>query len=47
MMKAAVGSSWAVTGRSSATVSAGPIPGSTPMAVPTVTPSADQNRFTG
>src|SRR5215213_8468024 len=47
MMKAAVGSSWAVTGRSSATVSAGPMPGRTPIAVPTVTPSADQNRFIG
>src|SRR4051795_2166982 len=47
MMKAAVGSSWAVTGRSSATASAGPMPGRTPIAVPTVTPSADQNRFIG
>src|SRR4051812_17564388 len=47
MMNAAVGSSWAVTGRSSATVRAGPMPGKTPMAVPTVTPSADQNRFIG
>ena len=36
-----------MTGSSSATVSAGPMPGSTPMAVPTVTPSADQNRLIG
>ena len=47
MMKAEVGSSCTVTGSSSATVSAGPMPGSTPMAVPTVTPSADQNRLHG
>ena len=47
MMKAAVGSRLAVTGRSSATVSAGPMPGSTPIAVPMVTPRADQSRFIG
>src|SRR4051812_40290896 len=47
MMKAAVGSSWAVTGRRSATVSAGPMPGGARIAVPTVTPSADQNRLIG
>ena len=36
-----------MTGSSRATVSAGPMPGSTPMAVPMVTPSADQSRFQG
>src|SRR3954454_25325854 len=47
MMKPAVGSHCAETGRSSASVSADEMPGRTPIAVPTVTPSADQNRFIG
>ena len=44
-MKAEVGSSLYVTGSSSATVRAGPIPGSTPTAVPSGTPSNAQSRF--
>src|SRR5262245_11606383 len=44
MMKALIGSSENVAGRSTATVSAGPMPGSTPTAVPSVTPSSAQNR---
>ena len=47
MMKAAVGSRLKVTGSSRATVSAGPIPGSTPTAVPSVTPTSAQNRLNG
>src|SRR5688572_1580651 len=47
MMNAAVGSSEYVTGRSSATVSAGPIPGNTPTAVPSVTPASAQSRLRG
>ena len=47
MMKALVGSRLKVTGRRIATVSAGPIPGSTPTAVPTVTPAKAQNKKTG
>src|ERR1700754_2839167 len=34
-----------VIGSSSATVSAGPIPGSTPTSVPSVTPAAASSRF--
>ena len=40
MMKAAVGSSVYVTGSNNATVIAGPMPGSTPTAVPRVTPTS-------
>ena len=47
MMKAAVGSRLKVTGSSSATVSAGPMPGSTPTAVPSVTPTSAQSRLKG
>src|SRR5919106_5888592 len=47
MMKAAVGSRLKVTGSSRATVSAGPIPGSTPTAVPRVTPTIAHNRLKG
>ena len=47
MMKAAVGSRLKVTGSKSATVSAGPIPGSTPTAVPSETPTSAQNRLNG
>ena len=46
-MKAAVGSRLKVTGSSRATVSAGPIPGSTPTAVPRVTPTIAHNRLKG
>src|SRR5262245_16533817 len=46
MMKAAVGSRCAVTGSSSAIVSAGPIPGRIPIAVPSVTPRNAHPRFT-
>jgi hypothetical protein len=38
MMKAPIGSSFEVSGKSMATVSAGPMPGSTPTAVPKLTP---------
>jgi hypothetical protein len=38
MMKAPTGSSLNVSGSSSEIVSAGPMPGSTPMAVPSSTP---------
>src|SRR4051812_11040399 len=47
MMNAAVGGSENVIGSSSATVSAGPIPGSTPTSVPSVTPAAASSRFSG
>src|SRR5919108_2900782 len=47
MMKAPVGSKLNVRGRSSATVSAGPIPGSTPTSVPSVTPTDAKSRFSG
>ena len=39
MMNALVGSSVNVAGSNSATVKAGPMPGSTPTAVPSVTPA--------
>src|SRR5262245_33421501 len=45
MMNALVGSSVKVTGSSTATVSAGPMPGSTPMAVPSVVPTSAQPRW--
>src|SRR6185369_5423398 len=45
MMNAAMGSSPNVTGSSTATVSAGPIPGSTPIAVPSVVPINAHPRF--
>ena len=47
MMKAPVGSSLAVTGSSSAMVSAGPMPGRMPISVPSVTPTSDHNRLIG
>src|SRR4029453_14961641 len=43
----AVGSTLAVIGSSIATAVAGPIPGSTPTAVPIVQPSNAQSRLTG
>src|SRR6266511_1800965 len=46
-MKAAVGSTLKVIGSSSAMVSAGPRPGSTPIAVPSVVPTRHQSRFVG
>src|SRR3989442_7689858 len=46
-MNAAVGSTLKVIGRSSAMVSAGPRPGSTPIAVPSVVPTRHQTRFVG
>ena len=45
MISAPVGSSFAVAGSSRAMVSAGPTPGSTPMAVPSVTPTNPHIRF--
>ena len=47
MIIALVGSSSYVTGSNSATVIAGPIPGSTPTAVPITTPSRASSRLTG
>src|SRR3712207_4729769 len=47
MMKAEVGATCTVTGRRSAMVSAGPMPGSTPMAVPSAAPTKAQNRLMG
>src|SRR5918994_1319061 len=47
MMNEPVGSRLYVTGSSSATVIAGPIPGSTPMTVPSVTPISANSRFCG
>jgi hypothetical protein len=47
MMKAEVGAIWVVTGRRSAMVRAGPMPGSTPMAVPRTEPTKAQTRFIG
>src|SRR3712207_1623783 len=47
MMRALAGSSLKVTGSSSATVSAGPMPGSTPTAVPMVTPTKAHSRLAG
>src|SRR5882724_11154846 len=46
-MKAEVGSTLKVIGSSSAMVSAGPRPGSTPMAVPSVVPTRHHIRLTG
>ncbi len=45
MISAPVGSSFTVNGSSIATVSAGPTPGSTPIAVPSVTPTKPHSRF--
>ena len=48
MMNAPVGSSKLnVSGSSSAIVSAGPMPGSTPTNVPSGTPSSANSRFSG
>src|SRR3990172_711950 len=47
MMKALVGARVRVTGRRRATVSAGPMPGRTPTAVPRLTPANAQRRFEG
>src|SRR5512137_1704178 len=47
MISAPVGSILVVSGSSMATVSAGPTPGSTPIAVPSVTPTKPQNRLIG
>src|SRR5687768_2996404 len=47
MMSAPVGSSFTVSGRSIATVRAGPTPGSTPTNVPSVTPTKPHIRFIG
>src|SRR6188474_819738 len=47
MMNAALGLTLYVTGSSSATVMAGPIPGSTPTAVPSSTPITAYSRFIG
>ena len=47
MISAPVGSSFAVSGISIATVSAGPTPGKTPINVPSVTPMNPQSRLNG
>src|SRR5262245_34578515 len=46
-MKAPVADTLKVIGSSSAMVSAGPRPGSTPIAVPTVVPASAHNRLVG
>src|SRR5262245_1952481 len=46
-MKAEVGSTLNVMGNRSAMVSAGPSPGKTPIAVPSVVPTRHQSRFCG
>src|SRR5262245_29047810 len=46
-MKAEVGSTLNVIGSRSAIVSAGPSPGNTPIAVPSVVPTRHQSRFCG
>src|SRR6266481_3053617 len=46
-MNAAVGSTLKVIGKSSAMVSAGPRPGRTPIAVPSVVPTRHHRRFIG
>src|SRR5262245_52551961 len=46
-MNAAVGSTLKVIGNSKAMVSAGPSPGRTPMAVPSVVPTRHHRRFIG
>src|SRR3954462_10812172 len=46
-MKAAVGSTLKVMGKSSAFVSAGPSPGRTPIAVPSVVPTRHHMRLIG
>src|SRR4249920_2134530 len=45
MISAPVGSRLAVAGNSRAIVSAGPTPGRTPIAVPSVTPTKPHSRF--
>ena len=45
MMSAPLASTFVVIGRSSATVTAGPTPGRTPTAVPSVTPTSAHIRF--
>ena len=47
MMIDAVGDIAYVTGRSSDIVATGPMPGSTPIRVPTKTPTKHANRFAG
>src|SRR5262245_43599068 len=47
MISDPAGSSLKVMGRRSATVSAGPMPGNTPTAVPSVTPIRAKSRFPG
>src|SRR5262245_40912645 len=44
-MKTEVASTWKVIGKRSAMVRAGPKPGSTPIAVPSVVPTRHQSRF--
>src|SRR5688572_15618267 len=47
MISEPAGSSLKVIGSSSATVSAGPMPGSTPTAVPSMTPTKAKSRLIG
>src|SRR5687768_18618216 len=47
MISALAGSNLAVTGSRSASVSAGPMPGSTPTAVPSITPMKANIKFAG
>src|SRR5450631_340809 len=45
MMRDAVGGRWKVIGSSMAMVATGPMPGSTPISVPTMRPTSAYNRF--
>src|SRR5512139_251709 len=47
MMSEETGSSWNVIGSSMAIVAVAPMPGSTPMRVPRITPIRQKNRFSG
>ncbi|MHC2483064.1 hypothetical protein ACVIKP_004855 [Rhizobium leguminosarum] len=47
MMSEETGSSWKVIGKSMAIVAVAPMPGSTPISVPSSTPIRQKNRFSG
>ncbi len=46
-MSEETGSSWKVIGSSMAIVAVAPMPGSTPISVPSSTPIRQKNRFSG
>src|SRR5215472_3833450 len=47
MIRPEVGSRWKVSGSSMAMVAIGPMPGNTPISVPTSAPASAKNRFAG